>query len=281
MQSWRRRDCHVRRLAMPAVAQQPELSLPSSLPPIHAPSAPLARPPLPAPSAAPSPRPFRAHRGVVMRRWKTNIVDNRCELEIFILGTRCMHVHTQRAPVEPLLTTFLTTSVSTHVQKKSANQLYVHNEQRARVTITDELEADFRRFWRRHADAPLVGTPRPPGPHPSPSAPTPPPPHPTPPPPPPHPRPPPPDPTRHPLPPLTSGMVAVCAPGRNELLAGICMQTFGLYVVKLAVALALIGGVPRSDPSGMRIRGEIHLLLVGDPGPSRAALARPKSSPPS
>ena len=76
-------------------------------------------------------------------------------------------------------------------------------------------------------------------------------------------------------------MVAGCVPGRNELLAGICMQTFGLYVVKLAVALALIGGVPRSDPSGMRIRGEIHLLLVGDPGPSRAALARPKSSPPS
>ena len=55
-------------------------------------------------------------------------------------------------------------------------------------------------------------------------------------------------------------------PGRNEIIAGICMQTFGMYVVKLAVALALIGGVPRIDPSGMRTRGEIPLLLVGDPG---------------
>ena len=82
---------------MPAVAQQPDLSLPSS------------RPPLPAPSAPPSDAPVRAdrdayscaHRGVVMRRWKTNIVDNRCELEIFILGTCCIQVHTQRAPVGP------------------------------------------------------------------------------------------------------------------------------------------------------------------------------------
>jgi len=40
----------------------------------------------------------------------------------------------------------------------AANQLYVHNEQRARVAITDELEADFQRFWRRHAATPLYGT---------------------------------------------------------------------------------------------------------------------------
>ena len=55
------------------------------------------------------------------------------------------------------------------------------------------------------------------------------------------------------------------------------MQTFGLYIVKLALALSLIGGVARHDPSGMRIRGEIHLLLVGDPGihaaPARRRLA--------
>lgn len=33
-----------------------------------------------------------------------------------------------------------------------------------------------------------------------------------------------------------------------------------------AVALTLIGGVQHVDASGAKIRGESHLLLVGDPG---------------
>ena len=28
----------------------------------------------------------------------------------------------------------------------------------------------------------------------------------------------------------------------------------------------LIGGVARQEPGGTRIRGEVHMLLVGDPG---------------
>lgn len=54
--------------------------------------------------------------------------------------------------------------------------------------------------------------------------------------------------------------------GRNKILSAFCPQVFGLYVVKLAVSLALIGGVQRIKESGTRIRGESHLLLVGDPG---------------
>ena len=53
--------------------------------------------------------------------------------------------------------------------------------------------------------------------------------------------------------------------GRNFILQSICPQMYGLFFVKLAVALMALGGVRRSQ-TNMRIRGEIHVLLVGDPG---------------
>ncbi|KAL6861804.1 hypothetical protein ACP4OV_017504 [Aristida adscensionis] len=53
--------------------------------------------------------------------------------------------------------------------------------------------------------------------------------------------------------------------GRNLILKGICPQIFGLFTVKLAVALTLIGGVQHVDASGTKVRGEPHMLLVGDP----------------
>ena len=56
--------------------------------------------------------------------------------------------------------------------------------------------------------------------------------------------------------------------GRNAILASICPQVYGLYAVKLAVTLSMIGGLHRQDDSGTQVRGEIHLLLVGDPGES-------------
>ena len=56
--------------------------------------------------------------------------------------------------------------------------------------------------------------------------------------------------------------------GRNKIIASICPQVFGLYLVKLAVALTLIGGIQRVSKTGTRVRGESHLLLVGDPGKS-------------
>ncbi|XP_073222498.1 probable DNA helicase MCM9 isoform X2 [Cicer arietinum] len=58
--------------------------------------------------------------------------------------------------------------------------------------------------------------------------------------------------------------------GRNAILRGICPQIFGLFTVKLAVTLTLIGGVQHVDASGTRVRGESHLLLVGDPGTGKS-----------
>lgn len=52
---------------------------------------------------------------------------------------------------------------------------------------------------------------------------------------------------------------------RNLILANLCPQLCGMYIVKLAVALTIIGGSPRKV-HGTKIRPQSHLLLVGDPG---------------
>merc|ERR1711965_130287 len=47
-----------------------------------------------------------------------------------------------------------------------------------------------------------------------------------------------------------------------------------MYLVKLGLLLTLIGGVSHTDASSMRVRGESHLLLVGDAGTGKSALLR-------
>ncbi|CAH0491521.1 unnamed protein product [Peronospora farinosa] len=62
--------------------------------------------------------------------------------------------------------------------------------------------------------------------------------------------------------------------GRNEIVASICPKVYGLFIVKLAVALTVIGGVSYVDDTGMKTRGEPHILLVGDPGTGKSQFLR-------
>ncbi|KAF8067336.1 MCM9 [Scenedesmus sp. PABB004] len=62
--------------------------------------------------------------------------------------------------------------------------------------------------------------------------------------------------------------------GRNKILASVCPQIYGLFLVKLAVALTLIGGCARRDDAGAHIRGEVHMLLIGDPGTGKSQVMK-------
>lgn len=61
---------------------------------------------------------------------------------------------------------------------------------------------------------------------------------------------------------------------RDLILKSICPQIYGMYLLKLIVAMTLVGGVAYTDPSGSRIRGESHLLIVGDPGTAKSQILR-------
>ena len=63
--------------------------------------------------------------------------------------------------------------------------------------------------------------------------------------------------------------------GRDVILRSVCPQLFGLVSTKLACLLAIIGGVSRVDSSSTaNIRGESHLLIVGDSGTGKSQLLR-------
>jgi DNA helicase MCM9 len=56
-----------------------------------------------------------------------------------------------------------------------------------------------------------------------------------------------------------------------------CPQIFGMYTVKLSVVLVIIGGVPKLE-GNMRVRGQCHLLLVGEPGTGKSQILKVSDS---
>lgn len=62
---------------------------------------------------------------------------------------------------------------------------------------------------------------------------------------------------------------------RDTIVESICPEIRGMYVVKLAIALVICsGGIENTveTSSGCNIRGQSHLLLVGDPGLAKSKL---------
>ena len=60
----------------------------------------------------------------------------------------------------------------------------------------------------------------------------------------------------------------------RKIVSSIAPTIYGSEDVKQAIALQLFGGIAKEMPDGSRLRGDIHVLLIGDPGIAKSQLLR-------
>jgi replicative DNA helicase Mcm len=60
----------------------------------------------------------------------------------------------------------------------------------------------------------------------------------------------------------------------NKITRSIAPSIFGYVDVKEGLAMQLMSGVPKHLPDGTRVRGDMHILMVGDPGIAKSQLLR-------
>ena len=59
---------------------------------------------------------------------------------------------------------------------------------------------------------------------------------------------------------------------QGKVVGSIAPSIFGYEDIKLGLALLLFGGVPKTLPDGLKIRGDLNVLLVGDPGTAKSSM---------
>ncbi|MEM2275453.1 MAG: minichromosome maintenance protein MCM, partial [Thermoproteota archaeon] len=60
----------------------------------------------------------------------------------------------------------------------------------------------------------------------------------------------------------------------QKLIKSIAPSIYGLEEIKEAILLQMVGGVRRTYPDGVTVRGDINLLLIGDPGTAKSQLLK-------
>ncbi len=58
----------------------------------------------------------------------------------------------------------------------------------------------------------------------------------------------------------------------EKIVKSIAPSIYGMEDVKEAIAYMLFGGIPKVMPDGVKIRGDLHVLIVGDPGTAKSQL---------